>query len=112
MDKKRTIEFTIASGASISDSLDLEGKIPVAVIMPAAWTAAVLTFQISMDNSNWYDLHDRYGEITQSVAAEVISVLEPASFLGARYLKVRSGTSGTGVNQAAERSMTLVCSLE
>jgi len=40
---------TIANGASLSDALELDGHSVLRIAMPAAWTAADLTFQVSDD---------------------------------------------------------------
>jgi hypothetical protein len=79
--------------------------------MSAAWTAAAITFQVSADGSNWYDLYTEGGEYTLTssvVGASRTIVVDPAVFIGIRYLKIRSGVSGTTVNQASQRDLTLV----
>jgi hypothetical protein len=76
--------------------------------MPAAWTAAGLTFQVSVDNSTYVDLY--IGGSETSFNADVdrgIGIdMDDALKMGP-YLKIRSGTAGTPVNQAAERTLTL-----
>ena len=100
---------TIASSASLSGSADLGGTTLSGYIMPAAWTAADLTFQGSVDGANFSDIYDSFGnEVSHSVAASRFVALNPADFAGIRYLKIRSGTTGAPVNQAAERIVTLV----
>jgi hypothetical protein len=99
---------TILSGASLSDAVKCLNAIPVGVLLPDTWTAAVMTFQVSLDNSNWYNLYDKIGEVLYPAAASEYLALDPTQFAGARYLKVRSGTNGTPVNQAADRSLTVI----
>lgn len=104
-----TATVTIASGQALSGAIDLLGYNLVGVQMPAAWTAANLTFQGSIDGTNFYDLYDGSAEINLSAAAASrYLALTPSQFAGVRYLKVRSGTTGTPVNQAADRSLTLI----
>lgn len=105
--------FTIANGASLSNSLRLGGLVPVGVIMPAAWTAAGLSFAVSQDDSTYYPIFDDAGaEITATVAAsEFIIFTNIARLFGITpdlYLKLRSGTSAVAVNQGAARVLTLV----
>jgi hypothetical protein len=78
--------------------------------MPAAWTAANLTFQVSHDGGSTYaDLFDQFGvEIQASATVDRVILLDTNLFLNVRYMKIRSGTSATPVNQAAERSLILV----
>lgn len=99
---------TIANGASLSDAVDLTdnpgggsaGCALVGLQMPAAWTAAGLTLQGSMDGVNFANVYDQSGtEVTLTVAASRFIQLNPADFAGFRKLKLRSGTSGAPVNQ-------------
>lgn len=101
---------TIAEGASLSGAVDMRGYALTRVILPAEWTAADLTFQESLDNSTFYNLSpaDSDTEYTVEAAASACKIIPPSDLLGAAgYLKVRSGTSGTPVNQAAARTVTL-----
>jgi hypothetical protein len=107
-----TASATIASGAALSGAVCLGDKVLAGIQMPAAWTAASLTFQVSFDaGTTWKDLYDDAGvEVTlspTSPAGKYLAV-DPSAFAGVVFLKVRSGTTGTPVNQAADRSFTLV----
>ncbi|MBI5942873.1 MAG: hypothetical protein HY864_00775 [Chloroflexi bacterium] len=101
---------TIANGASLSaELLDIDGASIVGLIMPAAWTAANLTLQMSHDDSTYNNVYDEMGtEKTIVASASRYILLNPADFLGANSLKLRSGTSGTPVNQGADRSIIVV----
>lgn len=103
----------IANGASLSAAVDCEGAPPVAIVMPAAWTAADLTFQVSADGSTYSNLYDENAstrtETTLKAAAADIIRLDPAKWGWVRYLKIRSGTAGSAVNQAAERTLQVIC---
>jgi hypothetical protein len=105
----RTASVTIANGQALSTVADLRGLGQViTVIMPSTWTAAALTFQASIDGANFFDVRYNGAEVMDS--APPVSkwiAFDPAVFAAARYLKIRSGTSGTPVNQAAERTLTL-----
>ena len=46
---------TIANGASLSDALTLNGSQVAVIEMPASWNAAVLTFQSSLDGTNYFN---------------------------------------------------------
>ena len=46
---------TILSGASLSDSISLGNRHLMSIIIPAAWTAAALTFQFSTDDVTYYN---------------------------------------------------------
>ena len=99
---------TIANGASLSDAIDCAVARLGRITLPAAWTAAALTFQVSPDGTNWFNLYDAAGtEYTAQAAASRAVIIPVADFLSVRYLKVRSGTSGAPVAQGAERALTL-----
>lgn len=101
---------TIAISTSLSPAVDLRGTKLAAIKMPAAWTAAPITFQASADGTNYFDLHDSAGvEIAWTVAANqyVINAV-PTEWAGVRYIKVRSGTSGSPVTQLAAAVITII----
>lgn len=103
------VSATILSGQSLSSVIDLsEGRL-ARIHIPAAWTAANLTFQASSDGASFADLYDAYGaEYSVVVGGAARSIMVPLSdFIGIRYIKVRSGTSAAPVNQAADRTLTL-----
>ena len=102
-------DVTIANGGNLSSAVDLTGQILLCIQTPAAWTAAVITLQGSADGDTYANLwHPLTGEVSLAAAASRIFALEPAMFLGIRYLKIRSGTSGTPVNQGAARTIMIV----
>jgi hypothetical protein len=106
------IPVTIANGAALSGPLDLAGHVLIAIAMPAAWTAAVLTFQSSIDGgTTWSDVVDDTGtEVSVAAAASRTIVnggqLEKLAPLG--RIRIRSGTTGVPVNQAADRSLAVI----
>ncbi len=101
-----TQTWTIASGASLSTAIDLANDGIIRLLMPAAWTAASITLNVSPDGITYYDLYDRSGiEYAITVAASRAVILSPADFAGFRYVKLRSGTASAPVNQAAARSI-------
>lgn len=103
------IPVTITNGTALSAAVDLAGQGIVRIFMPAAWTAAVLTAQVSNDNSTYYDLYNADGtEWSATVAAGHAAILDISAFTAMRYVKLRSGTGAAPVNQAADRVLTVV----
>lgn len=103
------MDVTIASGGSLSASVDLEGYRLVRVDMPASWTAANLTWQVSTDDSTFYDLYIDGSEYTTTAdASNAYGIPVSDSVQMYRYLKVRSGTSSSAVSQGADRTIRLV----
>ena len=100
----------IAEGTSQSDAIRKPGYHIVGIIMPAAWTAADLTFQVSDDGGTTFrNVYWDWGpEMVVDAAASMSIELSP--FVGLHnidQLKVRSGTAGVPVAQAAERLILL-----
>lgn len=115
---------TIANNAALSNLLDLRDKRIVAIQMPASWTAADLTFQGSCDKpsepgpggtgfptalADVYD--DNAGEVTVKAGAAKFIVLRGDmnnELNGLGFAKIRSGTTGTPVNQGAARTIVIL----
>jgi hypothetical protein len=104
--KKTTI---IASGASLSGAVGLNEAALVGIGLPAAWTAADLTFQGSMDGVIFRDIYDADGtEVTVQADVSRHVLIDPADFASCLYLKVRSGNVAVPVNQGAARTIDLM----
>jgi len=104
---------TIAAGAALSGPVQLGRKSLVGIVMPAAWTAASLSFQASPDGATFDELFylaalaSTAFVITAPGASQFI-MLDPTIWRGVDTLKVRSGTSGSPVNQVAQAVLTLL----
>jgi hypothetical protein len=104
-----SVTATIANGASLSGAVSLAGAGLLRILMPAAWTAAALTFQVSPDDGTYYDLYGDDGvEYSVTVAAARAVTLDVTRFVGISFLKVRSGTASAAVNQGGSRALLLV----
>lgn len=108
---------TIAASASLSGQVNLGEKQLLGIYMPAAWTAADITFQSSPDGGvTWDELNTTDGAAADAVtpfqihlpAASLFIGIDPTRLRGVNCIKVRSGTSGTPVNQVAQAVLTLV----
>ena len=103
----------IAAGQSLSAACPLGALTLVGISMPAAWTAAALTFQVSPDGgTTWQELYDGAGNaitITAAAGQFVIPLADPSYFWrGINMIKVRSGTAAVPVNQVAAAAINLV----
>ena len=101
---------TIAASGNLSAAVSIpNGHELIAIVMPAAWTAAGITFQASPTNGSFANAYDAAGdEIALVVLATHFVPIAAGTLNGANFIKVRSGTSGTPVAQAAERVLTLI----
>ena len=104
---------TIANGASVSGTLDLRDSSIAGVIFPAAWTAAALTIEVYDEVAlAWIGIvYDDLGTQVNVIASPVVSTAYTLSVLGMlpyRYVRLRSGTTASAVNQAGARSITVI----
>jgi hypothetical protein len=94
----------IVAGQSLSDVLDCSAAPPVRISMPAAWTPAHLTFQLSSDGIVFENLLDASGkEIRVNVVPGSVVRLGSQFVTAAVFLKFRSGSAGVPIVQAADR---------
>ena len=95
-------EATIANGGTLSAAVYLHGEVLVGIRMCAVWDAANLTFQVSMDDVTYLNAYSQAGaEHVVTVAAVDTHIwVDPTDFAGYRWIKVRSGTAGTPVEQS------------
>ena len=104
----------IASGGSQSEAVDLEHYELAGLIMPSAWTAAAITL-LAADgpNATFAQVVDDAGtELSITVAAsQIIGIgteVKQGAVRALKWVKLRSGTAGVPVNQAADRTIHLL----
>ncbi len=105
-----SVSIGIDSGTAITAGINFGGFRLFSIVMPDAWTAANITFQMSPDGgSTWANLKDKDGnEINAVAGASDCIVLDHTLFASFQHLRLRSGTSNTPVNQAAVRTVRLI----
>ncbi len=106
--------------ATITNGTALSGVIPIgpyaftALFLPAAWTAAAITFDGSADGGlTWAPVYGDDGTEVSIASGSVVAgrvivnkaVLEQLAVL--THIRLRSGTSGLPVNQGADRVFTI-----
>lgn len=95
---------TIPAGQSLSDVLDCSAAPPVRIRMPADWTSANLSFQVSHDGVNFTDLFDNAGkEVMVSVAPGTSARLSGNWVSAPVFLRFRSGPRDSPVKQQQAR---------
>jgi len=110
-DTYKQVITTIAAGATgLSGAIDLEDYEEIALEMPLAWTTANITLQAAKESAGQYkDVYDDAGtEVSITAAGSRIIVLgtaTKAAIKALRFIKLRSGTSGSAVNQTTNREI-------
>jgi hypothetical protein len=107
------IPVTIAAGQSLSPQVDIGPGQLVGIYIPASWTVASPTFQVSPDGGvTWYEHISYTGSPTvfgyDSGVAAYLAV-DPTLWQGALSLKIRSGVVGAPVAQVSTVTLQLAC---
>ncbi len=100
----------IAAGQSLSSGVDCTGASILRITMPAVWTPANLSFQISTDGVFYNDLFRGDGTeiIVPVVPGTAVVLAQLKDYLEAiGYLKVRSGSRGWPIIQPAQRDFAI-----
>lgn len=94
----------IANGGTVSGAVDL-GDLSLSGLIVPVMTGTALTFQVSIDGTNFYVLHDRAKTAFTVTVDETARAfyLTPQIFAGWRYIKVVSGSA-----EDAERTIKLI----
>ena len=107
--------LTIPAGQSLSNALAPGNGFVVGLVMPRIWTPARLTVVVSVDGTNFHDLHvfdEPVGttpvEFKVNVVPSAIVAIDPERMLMAQAFKLRSGTSDVPVPQQADRTFVVV----
>ena len=99
---------------STSNTIDTGGgrRQVVGLQMPAAWTAASLTFDGSHDGTTFVPIHHGAGAYTitaaQGANASLGVSLAKEAFAAWPYVRIRSGVIGTYVGQDAARTIKVL----
>lgn len=103
----------IANGTAVSTAIRTAGLTLTAIALPAAWTAADLTFQASFDDgttwlSLWDDANAEVKVASATMTARVGDAIVSAGILSklaaVPMFRLQSGVKGALVNQGADRS--------
>lgn len=104
--RSHAVTLTIANGAALSGAFSNKDFAAGVVHVPAAITAAGLGFYVcSTVGGTYLPLYDHDGALVEIAAMTASRAFElPPEIFAARYIKLWSQTSGSGVNQGADRT--------
>lgn len=93
----------------------INGTVPVAIITPALWDAATISFLIQDHKGGaFYPLYDTAGVEVNIPSASISTTearrfaLDPRLFLGVYAMRIRSGISSAEVPQTTARTIQVV----
>ena len=110
------VQVTIASAAAVSGAFKPAGQRIAGVIVPSAWTAADISFELEEPSGTWVKLVDPAGalvKITGVATALSEAMLPPeiadrVAHYGAMRLVSTNTASEANINQDAARTLTLI----
>ena len=104
------LSATIASGASLSGAISLSYLTVVSILIPAEFDGSAITFQGSVDGTNYFNLYDETEtEVNFPVSASrLVKVTNVNYFFGLEYLKIRAGTAASPTNQSTTDTVLTV----
>lgn len=109
---REVIKVTILNGTSVSEKTAAGAGRIVGVVMPAAWTAADLSFEgYLLDGVTPGPAIDKAGtqiKITAPAAGAIVVLSEGTDLWMIGPYRLRSGTTAAAVNQGADRVLGVV----
>ena len=105
----KTAVATIASGQSLSPSVDCGAARLARLETPATFEPTSVSFMVSSDDVTYMRMDKADGtEFTVTTAASRSVTVDLAEMIGVRFIKVRGGTLGSPTVVAAARDVRLV----
>ncbi len=104
--KSEVALIDVSEDASNSTSVNTDNMLLAGIVFPSAFTGSTITFDYSVDGSNWVDVFETDGtEVSYTVSADNVVRVDPSgwAFSSNGYLRVTS--SGT---EAADRKIKLI----
>ena len=116
----RVVAVTISSGAATSEAFSFQGQRVIGVVVPSAWTAGDVSFEIEYPSGTWVKVVDRAGALYKltGVATRAAELhLTAGDANQADIIVVGTGdgrvvstntSSEADVNQGADRSVAVI----
>lgn len=120
MENTGVIGVQIPANESLSGAVDLGNRTLVAIEMPEVWAGTQITFQskakFRFDPNpdfdeileDWDNVYDSAGNELVAVVAANRIVTDIPELAPLRYIRIRSGTSATPVNQNPTKEILLI----
>lgn len=94
----------IAASGTTTPAINLGGFSLCGILLPAAFTGTALTFEASVDGTNFFPVKSTTSgsALSYTVAQGTFAAINPQDFQGVQYLKIVSGST-----ESAARNLTL-----
>lgn len=120
MAKLGVLGVQVPNNQAVTGMIDLGSHGLLAIEMPESWAGTAITFQAKAERSvtsaesteDWDDVYDDTGtEVSITVAANrvvVIGTVTKAAIGALRFIRIRSGTAASPVNQSPAKDFRLI----
>jgi len=106
-DNRSVVTATIPSGSNVSNAIDCNDRSVLGFVAPAAWTAATLQIEVSVDGTNWitsiFDSTATAAGLLASLTAGAGYSVDLIALTPWQYIRFKSGA-----NQGAARTFSVV----
>jgi hypothetical protein len=102
----KEVLIDVSANGTTSNGVSTNGMLLTGIVFPAAMTGTALSFDFSIDGTNWYDVVETDGTaVTYTVTAGDVVRVDPSgwAFASIGFIRVTSGST-----EAADRSIKLI----
>jgi|TARA_Y100000004_G_scaffold36918_1_gene39647 hypothetical protein len=102
----KEVTIDISANTTQSSSVNTDGMLLTGIVFPAAMTGTAVTFDFSVDGTNFYDVKETDGtDVSYTVSAGDVVRVDPSgwAFASSGFLRVTSGSA-----EAADRDIKLI----
>ena len=101
----KEVLIDISDNTTISSGVNTDGMLLTGLVFPAAMTGTEVTFDFSIDGTNWYDVVETDGTaVTYTVTAGDVVRVDPSGWAFSSNGYIRLTSNGT---EAADRKIIL-----
>lgn len=102
----KEVTIDISANTTQSNAINTDGMLLTGIVFPAAMTGTAVTFDFSVDGTNFHDVVETDGtEVSYTVTAGDVVRVDPSgwAFASSGFLRIVSGTA-----EAADRNIQLI----
>lgn len=102
----KEVTIDISANTTQSNAVNTDGMLLTAIVFPSAMTGTAVTFDFSIDGTNFYDVVETDGtEVSYTVTAGDVVRVDPSgwAFASSGFLRIVSGSA-----EAADRNIKFI----
>tara|TARA_R100001463_G_scaffold130936_1_gene190672 strand:+ start:17691 stop:18029 length:339 start_codon:yes stop_codon:yes gene_type:complete len=102
----KQVTIDVSANGTQSSSVNTDGMLLTGIVFPAAMTGSAITFDFSVDGTNFYDVKETDGtDVSYTVSAGDVVRVDPSgwAFASSGFIRLTSGST-----EAADRDILLI----